>query len=466
MDWVSNLFIALFFMDITGTLFFLIGILFSKIWFKHDTKFLRFMVITTLCGYTVPFVYLVLYMNKRIAVILAVRSNLNLFYNTPTTKELFSILGTVWIVMFLLLLVYRLFRHHRWVVLCRGNIPEEDKMVERRFRDICAELGIKDKVALYRNDSIKIACTTYHHGPMVILPFVKYKEEEIDVILYHELCHYLERDVYLKTWSVLVTLLHVFNPLAHILLYQMDLICEECCDRLACEKGNEIFTTQEYFRVIFDMLLTDGKRERYQLLALVDSRSNYERRVKYMSEYLSQGKMKKRLAVVLSVGFLLGSSMTALAAGNELTDAYEDITKETSEKTSILTMENTDEQTFEELCRAYDLDPDKVVMMEDDNIEARGRVFNVEWDVPADTTYMTSGFRESEGDEVSVTVAGTPEDITFQTGIKDPNEIMIYVEGEDVVFHTFDIEINGRYYFFVTNMSETEKLYVQCMVVK
>lgn len=185
-----------------------------------------------------------------------------------------------------------------------------------------------------------------------------------------------------------------------------------------------------------------------------------------MSEYLSQRKMKKRLAVVLSVGFLLGSSMTALAAGNELTDAYEDITKETSEKTSILTMENADEPTFEELCRAYDLDPDKVVMMEDDNIEARGRVFYVQWHVPADTTYMTSGFRESEGDEVSIFVVGTPEDITFQTGIKDPNEIMIYVEGEDVVSYTFDIEINGRYYFFVTNMSETEELYVQCTVAK
>lgn len=466
MDWVSNLFIALFFMDVTGTLFFLTGILFSKIWFRHDTKFLRFMVITTLCGYTVPFVYLVLYMNRRIAAALAVDSNLNPFYNTPITKRLFSILGAVWMVMFLLLLVYRLFRHHRWVVLCRGNIPEEDKMVERRFREICAELGIKDKVSLCRNDSIKIACTTYNHGPMVILPFVQYKEKEIDVILYHELCHYLERDIYLKTWSVLVALLHVFNPIAHILLNQMDLICEECCDRLACEKGKELFTEQEYFRVIFDMLLTDGKRERYQLLALVDSRSNYERRVKYMSEYLSQRKMKKRLAVVLSVGFLLGSSMTALAAGNELTDAYEEITKETSDSASDIAMQNMDEQTFEELCRAYDLDPDKVVMMEDDNIEPRGHVFNVQWHVPADTTYMTSGFRESEGDEVSVLVAGTPEDITFQTGIKDPNELMRYVEGEDVVLHTFDIEINGRYYFFVTNLSETEELYVQCTVVK
>ena len=79
---------------------------------------------------------------------------------------------------------------------------------------------------------------------------------------------------------------------------------------------------------------------------------------------------------------------------------------------------------------------------------------------------MTSGFTKSEGSQVGITVTADPDDITYQTGIKDPNQLMRYVEGEGIVMHTFDIEINGRYYFFVTNLSETEELYIEATVLK
>ncbi|MCI6714336.1 MAG: hypothetical protein MR523_05250, partial [Lachnospiraceae bacterium] len=102
----------------------------------------------------------------------------------------------------------------------------------------------------------------------------------------------------------------------------------------------------------------------------------------------------------------------------------------------------------------------------DDSIEPYGMNLNVVWHVPADTTYMTSGFTESEGDQVAIAVSADPDDITYQTGIKDPNQIMRYVEGEGVIGHTFDIEINGRYYFFVTNLSETEEIYIEATVAK
>lgn len=466
MDWISNLFIALLFTDITGTLFFLIGMFFRKTLFKHDVKALRFLTIMTLCAYTVPFVYIMLYADERIIAILNVRSNVNLFYNTPTTAELFAMLGIVWIILFFLLFVHRLYRGYRWNFTCRGNIPEEDEMVEQCFRDICAELGVVGKISLYRNDSVDIPCFTYWHGPAVILPLVRFTKKEADVAIHHEVCHYLEGDLYLKMWGILVALIHGFNPAAHILLNQVDLVCEECCDKMACEKGKEYFTVGEYFAVIRDMLLTRGKRERYQLFALFDSQSNYERRVTLMSDYILHGSMKKGVALTLSACFLFGSSITALAAGDELTDKYIGIAEETSEKEAALPTDDADRQAMEEICRIYDLDPDKVVMMGDDNIEAYGLSFNVIWNVPADRTYMTSGFNEDEGDKVSIAVGADPDDITFQTGIKDPKQIMHYVEGEDQIVYTFDIEIDGRYYFFVTNLSETEELYIEATVIK
>lgn len=465
MDWVSNLFIALLLMNVTGTLFFLIGTFFRKIWFKNDARLLRLVVIATLCAYTVPFVYLFLYMSKRVVEIVDIESDVNLFYNTPVTIRLFTVLGAVWIGAFLILLGFRLYRYHKWRNVCKGNIPEEDEKIQRRFLEICDKLGIAGKVSLYRNDSIDVPCMTYSRGPVVILPLVRYSEQEADVILYHELCHYLEKDMFLKTWGILVVLLHGMNPIAHILLKQMDLICEECCDRMVCEKAVEDYTDQEYFGTILT-LLTEGRRERYQLFALVDTESNYERRVRFMSEYRNHGCMKKGIALILSACFLLGSSMTALAAGNELTDAYKGMVQKTSDKASDLSMSDADYEAMEEICRAYDLDPAKVVMIGDDSIEPYGLSFNVVWHVPADTTYMTSGFTKSEGSQVTIAVTADPDDITYQTGIKDPNQLMRYVEGEGQISHTFDIEINGRYYFFVTNLSETEELYIEAFVAK
>ncbi len=462
MDWMSNLFIALLLTDITGTLFFLIGLLFRTKWMKHDTSFLRFMVVATWYAYLIPFVYMAFCMGAA----LDVGSNVNLFYNTPFTNRAFSALGLLWLILCLALLGYHLYRRGRWMAVCRGNIPEEDERIAHRFREICAGLGIAGKVSLYRNDSVDIPCITYWHGPAVILPLDRYTEKEIDVILYHELCHYLEGDLRLKYWSFAVVLIHVFNPAAHILLKQMDLICEECCDRRACEQGAEAFSTGEYFRVIFQLLLTEGKRERYQLFALVDSPSNYERRVRYMSEYRKCGGMKKGMAMALASCFLLGSSMTALAAGEELSDAYIETVENINEKEAEAAALSEDQQALEELCRAYDLDPNKVIMMGDDSIETCSSTFTLDWNVPADRTIMSSGFTESVGNEVSILVSADPDDMTYQTGLKDPDQIMHYVEGEGVISHTFSIEIKGRYYFFVTNLSETEELHIEAFVVK
>lgn len=181
-----------------------------------------------------------------------------------------------------------------------------------------------------------------------------------------------------------------------------------------------------------------------------------------MKKYQEQGCLRKGTALLLSVCFLLGSSMTALAAGDGLADAYVGMTEDTRDQSSDGKL---DDIALEELCRAYDLDPDTVVVM-DDAIQARGRSFTVRWYVPAGRTYVTSGFNELEGSEVSILVTADPEELTYQTGIKDPNALFRYVEGEGVITHTFEIEISGRYYFFVTNLSETEELYVEAMIAK
>lgn len=322
MDWAGNLFVLLLLTDVTGTIFFLTGRLFKRMPFGKDIGFLRFVLAATLCAFLIPFAYCALYLGRR-GDVAGLGSDIRLFCNTPGIRAFNAAFGCIWISLSLALLAHKLCRRCRWAQICRGNIPEEDPAVSQAFREVSAELGVEGKVSLSRNDSVDMPCITYHHGFVVILPLIRYTEDEARVIFYHELCHYLNHDMYLKIIGCIVALTHVLNPIVHILLRQMDLLCEKYCDVAACKKGEDRFTREEYFRTILGILLTDGKKEQDQLFALADSKSNYEMRLEHMLRYHRQGGLRKGTAAALSVCFLLGSSVVALAAGNGVAAVYE-----------------------------------------------------------------------------------------------------------------------------------------------
>lgn len=475
MDWMSNLFIVLLMTTVTGSAFYAVGEAFQKLWFKHDARLLRFQMIVTQGAYVVPFVYAVLYMQMRRDSQTSGSGNNNLFYSTPAMRGVSAALGCLWLVLFMALFMHKLYVRLKWMQIFRGNIPEEDAGTEAVFEEICERMGISGKVSLYRNDLVEMPCITYVKGFAVVLPLKRYTKKETSVILYHELCHYLSGDIYLKTACCIVSLLHAFNPAVYLMLRRLSLVCEECCDRMACERGEGIFSRKEYFRTILSALAEEGNvRERYNLFLLADTIGDYERRVRSMREYRVHGKFKRGTAVLLAAGFLLGSSITAVAAGEGMTVAYGKAAEATSERTEELTdavdiegaaVSMSDEELLEEFARAYDLDPADVVIVGEEGIEVIGNFINVDWKIPAGKTFMTTNFHKDAGSEVTVTTVGKPSGTRYQTGIKDPKDLMRYIEGSGNMAHTFDVEITGGHCFFVTNLGSGE-LNIQGSVIK
>lgn len=184
-----------------------------------------------------------------------------------------------------------------------------------------------------------------------------------------------------------------------------------------------------------------------------------------MRKYREHGGFKKGTAVLLSACFLLGSSMTALAAGEGITEAYGRAAEATAarieeEPGTANIMETavslSDEELLEEFARAYDLDPDDVILMGEEGIETVGDSIYIDWKVPAGKTGMTGSFQRNSGDKVMAMTSGDPSNVKYQMGIKDPNDLMRYVEDSGNIAHEFDISITGRYCFFVTNVGSTE----------
>ena len=176
---MNNLFVVLILTTITGTIFYVMGIPFRKIWFKNSIRLLRFQL-------RVPFVYVVLYVRTRVY-LPGFKSAINLFYYTPATVRMSILLTCVWIVFFLTQLISRVSRYYQWVQICQGNIPEEDMEIQALFTEICERLGAGGKITLCRNDSVSMPCITYHHGYTVVLPLECYTRKEAAIIFCHEI---------------------------------------------------------------------------------------------------------------------------------------------------------------------------------------------------------------------------------------------------------------------------------------
>lgn len=473
MDWMNNLFVILTLTTVTGSIFYLIGLVFEKIWAKNDIKVLRLHMRITQWAYLIPCVYIILYVQERRRMSTA-GGSINLFYNTPAMQKAFAVLGFVWICLFMALIAHKLYMRCQRMRVFDGNIPEEDVETRAMFEKICDQLGIAGKVSLYRNDLIRIPYMTYWHGYAVVIPLERYTREETAVILYHELCHYLNRDLYVGTVSCIVSLLHVINPFVPMMLRQLSLACEEYCDRRACQEGVEEFNEKEYFRTILKVVSEEEKRERYDLFALADSICEYEKRVLCMRRYHEHGGIKNRTAVVLLICFLFWSSMMAFGTGKGMTEVY----AKAAEATDIRAADNEEEDfkktsvvingegVLKEFSGICNLDTDDLIMMGEEGIEPIGAFVGVDWALSPGKTGMMSAFFKEANSIVSIMTVGDPDDIRYQMGIKDSNEHIRYVEGDGHLSYDFLISKKGNYYFFVTNLDNTRELQIKGTVIK
>ena len=183
-----------------------------------------------------------------------------------------------------------------------------------------------------------------------------------------------------------------------------------------------------------------------------------------MANYHKHGGPKRGTVLVLAVAFLLGSSITSLAAGDGMADAYQGLVKETRAK-STNDGSTAEEEAVRILSKAFDVDPDKVIIMEEE-IEPYLRYKQIKWNVPADTICASLGMDVKEGDVVCVSVEGTPDTIEYETGLEDPYNIMWYVTGKGYIHQDFIIETSGVHYFYVYNYSETESLKIDALITR
>src|SRR5690625_3801726 len=66
--------------------------------------------------------------------------------------------------------------------------------------------------------------------PTIVLPLYDIPNDELDMIIKHELTHYKKKDLWIKKIMLLASILHWYNPLIHVLRKEINKWCELSCD--------------------------------------------------------------------------------------------------------------------------------------------------------------------------------------------------------------------------------------------
>lgn len=370
----------------------------------------------------------------------------------------------------LLLLAIELFElgffMNRYYCLSRGlggSYAETDSVVLGYFTQIQLALKIKKQVRLAHSLRVKQPKLTGVIFPQVLLPNQPYLQKEYEVVFMHELMHCKLRDMWSKLVSNLLRALYWFNPLVHKSIKAAEHWREFNCDVHVCEHESMPYTPKEYYHCILDIVERgqgQPEDEGSGLYAgLCSGKTNLERRVETMNEYIASKKYPRWLAFAVVFVFVITSVPTACAAGM----AVVNLERQLTEKMIVEDCVEEDEEVVEMEYILYPEDDtcENVRIMDEPACSSSTRSSSTngyEWNIPANTRYMTAAFKVTKGGRLLVAGMPSSSKITYRIGYVDEDSVIHFIYGTGDKNHIFTMDKSQKIRFFVQNCSTTSKL--------
>lgn len=225
---------------------------------------------------------------------------------TPTMGMVFRAL--YWfglaVAFFYYTMVYLLF----WRRQRKGKSPVTDEKKQVCFGQVCREMNLKKRPFLYESEGISSPMLLGLLRPQVLLPRRDFTDAELRMIFRHELSHGKRQDLLWKMAALAVHILHWFNPISLLMLWNMGEACEYACDEMVVK------TLDEEERRNYGYLLL-GQAAKGQktpvFLAGLAGRGSRKKVLKRRLEVVMNEKKKKWIGItaVFVLGFLLGGNL-------------------------------------------------------------------------------------------------------------------------------------------------------------
>lgn len=267
-------------------------------------------------------------------------------YQTPRYWYLLLVV-VIWaaIALFRLSMKCLKYRNGRNAILSIAEKCSRDNL-EQVVKELRSELHIKRKIEIYEVKDVDLSFTIGVLKPVIFLQN-QCKDEDLKLILKHELLHVQRGDLAVKLIMELVSCLHWFNPLIYLLQDEISSVCETACDECLTSDINE------KAGLSYAMVLIESTNQAKEKMAagntLTDEFENTKERVYKIMERKNVKAWEKIIAAGIFAVLLFVDSLTALAYPN----VYH--VQETTDEVAGFYVEGNNDWAYYDIENAYDL---------------------------------------------------------------------------------------------------------------
>jgi len=457
MNWISILsqvFFCVAVTSVTGSVMLLIWYLCRQLLHDHNPKLLYYMLRWIVILYLLPITYVSILLNYKAGYVQHNESMSTMLFVLNTNGLLIPGLAMIW--LFATVLIAAVYLKNEIVKrnLCKWNFDDGASLAQTEFERIKKALGVKGNVVLLRNDNsrIKSPFVTGIFKRAVVLPYGEYSEEELKVVLYHELNHIKKSDVLFRYLAVIAIVVNSINPVAYLLWERVLIWSEADCDAHAVDSlEKEGISKERYYDIIYKLMMSGPTAtSTFYYPMLMSAKESLDRRKKIMETY--RANMRNVAKSVTFAGvmiFALLSSTVAYAAGvgfSEMNDAKLKETQNVGVTGEIVEPAGWSDEMFIPANDVVD-----IVYLNEGVMTLAGG--NINWNVPVGTRYVTSSIYLTQGSVIQIACTATPDNCTYWFGIMHANSDCTVVEGSGYGAHGFTIPSTGYYRVMVENRS-------------
>ena len=158
---------------------------------------------------------------------ISVRNPMSVFGSASRAERM---LIAFWLLGMLLAAVLMIRRQMRFQRSMKRLRRPADSVTQTVLELTCIDLGIPCNYKIYTLPVIVSPMMTGLFHPIILMPERKYDQEELRLILKHELLHHMHGDLWCKLLWMGCKVLHWFNPLIGLFMRRMEQDCELACD--------------------------------------------------------------------------------------------------------------------------------------------------------------------------------------------------------------------------------------------
>lgn len=225
--------------------------------------------------------------------------------NVPATIPLWWVITAIWILGVISVVLYHALRHGRFMkIVRRWSEPVTDLKRLGILDNLKSELGIKIPVRLSVCQGITSPMLVGFFHPVILLPHIRIADDELPLILKHELIHLRRHDLWYKALILAASMLHWFNPVVYLMAKATAVQCEISCDALVLQNA-DFGQRKQYGETIIGVVRNGAKLQ----TALSTNFYGGKKGMKNRISSIMDTKQKKAGVAVLCV-VLVGIVMT------------------------------------------------------------------------------------------------------------------------------------------------------------